>query len=403
MHLTFRSLSEERPSDALRRVFANGWPGWSQWMRERQKGDTPRLRDARRAMRRHMPELESLWDNWTDVCGGGDDAALFLSFWSPPRYLVHCSQAVMVDNDGPLLIRNYDLDPKLNESTIYSTRWRSRRVAGMVEGIVGLADGMNDAGLAASLTFGGRVVHGPGFGIPLIMRYVLEMCSDMKQAVEALRAVPSHMAYNVTVADRSGEWATVYLSPDRPPILSQRPYATNHQLGVEWPRHGRMSNTLGRARHLEQLLRVSSLSADRMTREFLSEPLFSTGYARGFGTVYTASYRPAMGKLELFWKDGTRLDWSLDDVDERQVQIAYSARGSRGAPQPEYSDGRQTLVSGTQRHQRHGRIALPPAEAADWRQFVKSTLDLVAKGAYGSEFARLAQFWCPARKPRNVD
>lgn len=140
-----------------------------------------------------------------------------------------------------------------------------------------------------------------------------------------------------------------------------------------------------------------------MTREFLSEPLFSTGYARGFGTVYTASYRPAMGKLELFWKDGTRLDWSLDDVDERQVQIAYSARGSRGAPQPEYSDGRQTLVSGTQRHQRHGRIALPPAEAADWRQFVKSTLDLVAKGAYGSEFARLAQFWCPARKPRNVD
>ena len=211
MHLTFRSLSEDRPGDALRQVFQHGWSGWSDWMARRHKLKSTDLRDARLALRRHMPEFESLWDTWVEVCGGDDRAAFFLSYWSPPRYLVNCSQAVLANgasDGGPFLIRNYDLDPQLNESTLLSTRWRGRRVAGMVEGIVGLADGMNDAGLAASLTFGGRTVSIAGFGIPLIMRYVLEICTDVQQAVAALRAVPSHMSYNVTVADASGDWAT---------------------------------------------------------------------------------------------------------------------------------------------------------------------------------------------------
>ena len=46
----------------------------------------------------------------------------------------------------------------------------------------GLLDGMNDAGLAVSLTFGGRPVLGDGFGIPLVMRYVLETCEDVAEA-----------------------------------------------------------------------------------------------------------------------------------------------------------------------------------------------------------------------------
>lgn len=50
----------------------------------------------------------------------------FLSFWSPPRYLINCTQLAFVDDDGPLLIRNYDLDPSLNETTMLRTRWLGR-------------------------------------------------------------------------------------------------------------------------------------------------------------------------------------------------------------------------------------------------------------------------------------
>lgn len=330
MQLNFRSLAEDRPGDALRQVFAHGWPGWSDWMNTRHTANRSDLRDARLALRRHMPEFETLWETWAEACGCDDTGALFLSFWSPPRYLVHCSQAVHVDDDGPLLIRNYDLDPKFNESTLLSTGWRGRRVAGMVEGIVGLADGMNDAGLAASLTFGGRVVRARGFGIPLIIRYVLEMCADVQQAVEALRSVPSHMSYNVTVADASGDWATVFLAPDRPAIVTRAPFATNHQLGVEWPRHGRFSNTVGRSDHLEALLADPGLTADQLTAEFLTSPLASTRYDRGFGTVYTALYRPRSGQISLRWMDDTREDHELGSVENRGRMIQFSKSGSTG-------------------------------------------------------------------------
>ncbi len=328
MHLNFRSLTEERPSDALRQVFTHGWPGWSGWMRKRHSSSATDLRDARLALRRHMPEFEGLWDTWVDVCGDDDDAALFLSFWSPPRYLVHCSQAVLVDDDGPLLIRNYDLDPKLNESTLLSTNWRGRRVMGMVEGIVGLADGMNDAGLAASLTFGGRTISADGFGIPLIIRYVLEMCADVQQAVEALRAVPSHMSYNVTVADEDGDWATVFMAPDRPAIVTRAPYTTNHQLGVEWPRHGRFSNTLGRLDHLGKLFEDRHLTTEHLSSAFLTAPLASTGYDKGFGTIYTAAYRPQARTMSLRWMDGSRDDHALESVMPRERLVRYTATGS---------------------------------------------------------------------------
>ena len=330
MQLNFRSLAEDHPGDALRQVFAHGWPGWSEWMRKRRTTTTADLRDARLALRHHMPEFESLWDRWIDVCGDDPDVALFLSFWSPPRYLVQCSQAVLVDDNGPMLIRNYDLEPKLNESTLFSTHWRGRRVAGMVEGIVGLADGMNDAGLAASLTFGGRTVSADGFGIPLIIRYVLEMCSDVAQAVEALRCVPSHMSYNVTVMDAAGDWATVYLAPDRPAMVTKSPFTTNHQLGVEWPRHGRFSNTKGRFDHLETLFAQQNLTADRLIHDFLTPPLASTSYDQGFGTIYTAVYRPHTQDGSLLWMDGTRKDYQLGSIRSGTQKIGYASTGSHG-------------------------------------------------------------------------
>ncbi|WP_113910607.1 C45 family autoproteolytic acyltransferase/hydolase [Roseovarius dicentrarchi] len=350
MQLNFTSLAEDKPSDALAQVFNRGWPGWSRWLDKRRTARTTDLRDARLALRRHMPEFEALWDNWVDVCGADDDAALFLSFWSPPRYLVNCSQAVLIDADGPFLIRNYDLDPQLNESTLFSTAWRGRRVAGMVDGIVGLADGMNDAGLAVSLTFGGRTVCAPGFGIPLIVRYVLEMCVDVQQAVEALRAVPSHMSYNVTVVDAAGDFATVYLAPDRPTIVTRTPYATNHQIGVEWPRHGRFSNTQGRSDHLATLLEDPGISAPRLAAEFLTAPLASTRYSRGFGTVYTAAYRPRAGSISLSWMDGSADAWQLGAVEPRTRLVEFSSSGSR------------TLATGPGR----GEVSAPDSQAGGY-------------------------------------
>lgn len=321
--LTFRSLSEREPGLAWQQVFKHGWFGWREWFVKRGGDERPLLDDARRMLSRHMPEFEPVWQRLLDVAGGDEDAARFLSFWQPPRYLVNCSQIVITDRDGPVLLRNYDLDPKLNEARVYKTRWKHHEVMGLVEGMAGLADGMNRAGLAVSLAFGGRAVLGPGFGVPLIIRYVLEVCSNVADALEALRAVPCHMAYNVTLADRSGAQATVMLAPDHPPIVSDKSYATNHQIGVEWPRHGRLTRTVERAACLDHLASKKDLTASALCRSFLEPPLYSERYAEGFGTVYTVAYRPLDGSMMLFWPGQEPWRFSFDDFPRKARRITY--------------------------------------------------------------------------------
>lgn len=328
MKLNFRSLAEQQIGSTWQEVFRHGWPGWRSWYRRRLGPDPVPVEKCRRMLRLHMPGMEPLWDRWVDSVGGDDEVARFLSFWSPPRYLVNCSQMAGRDSDGPFLIRNYDLDPSLNEGTLLMTGWSGRRVIGMIEAMAGLSDGMNDAGLAMSLTFGGRVARGPGFGIPLIMRYVLQTCRDAQDALAALRSLRSHMSYNVTLTDRDGQVENVMLSPDRPLIRRSDGWATNHQLGVEWPRHGRLTKTLERADRLARLSDDAELDATGWAGQFLTPPLHSRRYDRGFGTVFTVLYRPAQGSATLMWSDGSRYEWRFDDFPERDLTVHYDSNGS---------------------------------------------------------------------------
>ena len=111
-----------------------------------------------------------------------------------------------------MLVRNYDYAPSRMEGIIWSTRLTERRVIGMSDCLWGLLDGMNDAGLAVSLTFGGRRVLGDGFGIPIVVRYLLETCDDVASAREALARLPYALAHNLTRGRPRGRGA------DRVPV-----------------------------------------------------------------------------------------------------------------------------------------------------------------------------------------
>src|SRR5207342_3524463 len=113
--------------------------------------------------------------------------------------------------------------------------------------------------------------------------------------------LPCHMAYNLTLIDREGRHATALLAPDRPPIITDARAATNHQLGVEWPRHARLSRTLEREAYLLDLLQKPGLDGNALFGLFLTPPLHCRRYGEGFGTVYSAMYRPADGTMQLAW------------------------------------------------------------------------------------------------------
>ena len=250
-----------------------------------------------------------------------------LSLYKPPPYLAACSQGVWTREGGPVLARNYDYAPSRFEGLIWSTDM-VRPVIGTSDCLWGLLDGMNDAGLGVSLTFGGRRVLGDGFGIPLVVRYLLETCDTVAQARETLARLPYSLAHNLTVVDRGGEVLTAYLSPDREPIFRSFPAATNHQGIVEWPEQAKATRTIEREQCIVQALEDERQTAEGFADAFLRAPLFSTAYANGWGTLYTAVFRPAEGSVEYRWPTHTwRLGFDGFVEGEHVAVLAETAEG----------------------------------------------------------------------------
>jgi predicted choloylglycine hydrolase len=200
-----------------------------------------------------------------------------------------------------VLVRNYDYAPSRFEGLIWSTRMLERRVIGTSDCLWGLLDGLNDDGLAVSLTFGGRRVLGEGFGIPIVVRYLLEVCETVHEARAVLARLPFSLAHNLTLVDRTGEVLTAYVAPDRPPIFRSVPVATNHQGTVEWPEQAAATRTIEREQRIVHLAREEAVDADEFADAFLHAPLFSTAYANGWGTLYTAVVRPLDGSVDYRW------------------------------------------------------------------------------------------------------
>ena len=315
MKFEFEAIAEMTPGEKWQHHFERLWPGYRKWFLSEGDAARPSYLESRTEFQAHMPELMPTYETLTELAGASDLAARALALYCPPPYLTGCSQAVWMDDQSQILVRNYDYHPALIEGAVLYTCWNKRRVIALCDCLWGVLDGINDAGLVVSLTFGGRRVVGKGFGIPVVLRYVLELCETTDEAVDVLRRVPPHMAYNVTVLDAAGHFKTVYLCPDRPPVTRQFPVATNHQGKVEWLEHAHATSTLERERFLFSKFADAEQTEQSFIDAFLKPPLFSQAYRKGYGTLYTAVYRPTKGSVELRWPDGTWIQ-SFDNFEE---------------------------------------------------------------------------------------
>lgn len=321
MEVQFEKLHATGSGETWLKKWGEHWPNYKRWFLNQGQENRETYWEGRRAISVHMPELLATYDLLCGAVGGGDLASRFLSFFNPPPYLAGCSQAVWLGSSSRL-VRNYDYDLTKMDAALVHSHWGGRQVLAMTDGLWGVVDGMNDAGLAVSLTFGGRQIVGKGFGIPIILRYVLEVCDSVAEAKEALSQVPCHMAYNVTVLDRSGDYTTAYLVPNRRPVFVRTRVATNHQETVEWHQHARLTATVEREQFLLKRLTQGKDDADGFVSAFLHPPLYSTAFSKGFGTAYTSVYLPAERRMEIRWPGNV---WHHDFVSaaEPKQLISY--------------------------------------------------------------------------------
>jgi predicted choloylglycine hydrolase len=312
--VTFRAFAEDQPGDQWLAHFGRHWPALRSVLDSLAPRQLSAMGDAEVALRLRMPELVPAWERLSKLV---DDpvAARVLTLADTMAPSGGCSQAVV---DG-VLVRNYEYTPAQFEATIWKSSLTGRRVIGVTAGLWGLLDGMNDAGLAVSGAFGGRLLNGPGFAIPLIVRYLLEVCSTVEDVEQQLPTLSPTEACNLTVADRSAS-ASFFLTPGERPRRAPEVAVTNHQDVLAWTHFAELSDTVARQRLLALLVRTEP--ADEVIGALLRPPLFRTDYAEQFGTLYTAAYRPD-GIAEYRWL-GQHWRQSFDDFHPGERQILYA-------------------------------------------------------------------------------
>jgi predicted choloylglycine hydrolase len=300
-HMTMYGIHEEQPGPRWQALYDATRDGYRRWYLSEGDAARPDLRTCRRMLERHMPELVPVWERLVELSGDDQVTARLLTLWNPPQFLPGCSQAT-VGGRTPLLIRNYDYGLDLFEQVVYSSAFTGRRVLGTGDCLWGLLDGMNDTGLAVSLAFGGRPGSSRvGFGIPIVVRYLLEVAASLDDVRSALRRVPVNMSYNLTAVDGSGEGLTAFVAPDSAPEFSSARVATNHRGTVpEYPERAQSLRSVERQKSLVSLL-DSNPDIAGLTSAFLRPPLRNIEYGRAFGTLYTVVYRPQDGVADYLW------------------------------------------------------------------------------------------------------
>ncbi len=294
----FVACREDEPGAGWLARFHAGREETERWYRGRGLAGPPSAVECRDALRRHMPELIPQYQRVCDLVGDDDMAHRILSHYRPPPAAPGCSQAVWLGEGGPALVRNYDFQLEIVSDRFELTDWSGRRVIAKAQRPWGgCTDGMNEDGLVASLTFGGSRAQGPGFSIILLLRYVLETCGCVDDAVAVLCRVPVAQSQNVTVVDRTGAYATVFLGPDRAPAVTTLRACTNHQDAASW-----LDSAL-RQQRLSDLLAAPSMTLPILAYHFLAAPLYSR--RASFTTAYTAVYRPATGQVDYLWPGKT--------------------------------------------------------------------------------------------------
>lgn len=324
MQSDFKAISELKPGPKWLAQFQSYWPAYKAWFLRSGLPERATVAQGLRNLEAHMPEFVEPYHALCALVEEGDTAHRFLSLYRPPAYISGCSQLIS-PGSSPFLLRNYDYSPVLFDGFLLKSRWIEKDVMGTTDCLVGLLDGINSDGLTLSLTFGGSHRASRGFGIPLILRYVLETCDDARQASTTLARLPSHMAYNVTVLDKYGDFFTACMRPGQANIIQPGvAFATNHQQSdSEWPEYTKVTRSYEREAELRRLASDADCQGQQLVQRFLSPPLYASDYNRGHGTLYTTAYSPDTLEMDVHWPGQAALNLQLHNYEEQVRTVVY--------------------------------------------------------------------------------
>ena len=146
-----------------------------------------------------------------------EDLATFLLPMYSYTFNNYCTCFACKKGEQVIFGRNSDFVVSLEkfyESCFYSLEGYNSFI-GNTTAMVQMEDGINEYGLAIGLTFVWPTVKKPGINAGLMVRYVLEKCKNVDEALEALKNFTVASSQTLTMADRSGKMSVVECNAEK--------------------------------------------------------------------------------------------------------------------------------------------------------------------------------------------
>ena len=129
-----------------------------------------------------------------------------------------CSCLAVAAGDEILFGRSSDFLTALEEqncNVLYTLSDGAYSLTGNTTAFIELEDGVNEHGLAIGLTSVYSTRRKPGFTAGLLLRYLLEKCRTVDEAIRCAARLPIGSAQTLTLADPSGDVAVIECSCER--------------------------------------------------------------------------------------------------------------------------------------------------------------------------------------------
>lgn len=288
----------------------------------------------------YCPGLNDELQGFADVLGVEKSRLLFV----PLTYLAPaCSQIVVLPNKTKnhhtFLARNYDYSEQMDDFCLSKTTVTGKYSHTSTHILqFGRGEGMNEWGLAISQSACGRPVNNDPAGKPpkvvglqfwAVVRSLLENCSNVQEALDALHDMPVACNINLMAADPGGEAALIEIMDGRKEVkLLQKDVkadyliATNHihiSSMVSMEPYA-MKNSILRYRCLKQWITQNSDIDEQNLKELLLTPypdgLMLPFYEDNFGTIKSIVFNLSLGKIDICWGGLEQNQWHSFHLDD---------------------------------------------------------------------------------------
>jgi predicted choloylglycine hydrolase len=217
-----------------------------------------------------------------------------------------CTCLAFKDDNNIVFGRNSDFAVSIEdqyESAFYNLE-SGYSFIGNSTAMVQMEDGVNEHGLATGLTLVNMEVTKPGLNAGILVRYLLEKCKTVTEALEHLAKLPMASAQTLTIVDKTGDVVVVECNREKTTIIRPRSnenfiVATNHYISSEMQQYQHNEELYAEYRSKDRYqtafntLKTKSNFSLGLAKDILSgKHGFMCQYDRskGFDTVWSSVY-----------------------------------------------------------------------------------------------------------------